>query len=113
MRRNFMPTKREKQQRKELRRTLQHQQDAQALATMPLTTVDLRALFDHLDEQLPNQGCDNTLRITRAFLASRQLEANQIIPWLGEYGGFCDCEVLANVEEAWEPILASTPDADK
>jgi hypothetical protein len=24
-----------------------------------------------------------------------------VIPWLREQGGYCDCEVLANVEERW------------
>jgi len=69
-------------------------------ARMPISRADLTRLFEHLEGALVN-GCDHTLRFTREFLASRQLPEATITPWLGEYGGFCDCEVLANVEERW------------
>ena len=64
---------------------------------------DLMAmLFNHLDEVFGNEGCDHTLKITKSFLENRRLNPEKIIPWLGEHGGYCDCEVLANVEESWE-----------
>ncbi len=30
---------------------------------------------------------------------------NDLVPWLQELGGYCDCEVLANVEQQFEKIL--------
>ena len=69
---------------------------------MPISFTELGALFNHLDEVFGNEGCDHTLKITTAFLKSRNLNAAKILPWLGEYRGFWDCEVLANVEDRWE-----------
>jgi hypothetical protein len=40
-------------------------------------------------------------RLTREFLAAKSLPAETIIPWRGRYGGYRDCDVLANVEKAW------------
>jgi hypothetical protein len=71
-------------------------------AGMPLSHDDLRALFDHVDTALEFRGCDHTHRHTRAFLASRGLDEARVVPWLGEYGGYCDCEVLANVGSEWD-----------
>jgi hypothetical protein len=39
------------------------------------------------------------------FLAERGLDAAAVIPWLRESGGYCDCEVLANVEDEWADRL--------
>lgn len=74
---------------------------AEAEMHMPVSRRDLADLFDHLDEALPEYGCKHSLNLTKAFLTSRSLDAESVVPWLGEYGGYCDCEVLANVEDAW------------
>ncbi|MBD7923165.1 DUF2695 domain-containing protein [Xanthomonas sp. Sa3BUA13] len=55
-------------------------------------------MFEYLDGAL-SVGCDHSLRFTRRFLQDHDLPEAAILPWLGEYGGFCDCEVLANVEQ--------------
>ncbi|HEX6747948.1 MAG TPA: DUF2695 domain-containing protein [Longimicrobium sp.] len=68
---------------------------------MPVSHGDLRGLFDALDEALEG-GCDQTLRHTRAFLRSRGMDEARVLPWLAEYGGHCDCEVLANVGGEWD-----------
>ena len=68
---------------------------------MPISRADLGELFDFLDDELGREPCDHSLSRTRSFLAARQLADVAILPWLGEYGGYCDCEVLANVEERW------------
>ena len=73
---------------------------------MPLSKTDLKALFDWLDETA-DQGCDGTLRWTRHFLHAHGLPEGAIVDWLMDYGGGCDCEVLANVEEAWGPQVGS------
>ena len=68
-----------------------------AIQRMPISFQVLAALFDHLDEVFGNEGCDHTLKITKGFLEARNLNVENILPWLGEYGGYCDCEVLANL----------------
>jgi hypothetical protein len=67
---------------------------------MPISRPHLAELFAHLDGAL-KEGCDHTSRFTVAFLRSRGLPEATILPWLQDYGGYCDCEVLANVEERW------------
>ena len=69
---------------------------------MPLSHDDLRALFDGLDVALEAEGCDHTLRLTRRLLGARGLDEERVLPWLAEYGGHCDCEVLANVGGEWD-----------
>ena len=73
-------------------------------ASMKLSVSDLRGLLDHLDSAL-SSGCDHTLTKTQGFLAARNLDTDVVIPWLREHGGYCDCEVLANVESAYDRIL--------
>jgi Protein of unknown function (DUF2695) len=68
---------------------------------MRLTKEHLLALFNHLD----NVSCDHTLSHTKEFLVSIKADPEVVIPWLERHGGYCDCEVLANVESAYEGIL--------
>ncbi len=95
-----MASQAERDRRRALVREIADRKRQEAEARMPLSKEDLAALFNHLDQALV-EGCDHSLRLTRAFLASRSLAADKIVLWLGEYGGFCDCEVLANVEDSW------------
>ncbi len=74
------------------------------LRSMQLSVLELRALLNHLDTVLAS-GCDHTLNETLIFLTAQKLEPSLVIPWLQEHGGYCDCEVLANVESDYESIL--------
>jgi len=95
-----MPSKSESDRRKAIAKDIAQRERASAEARMPISKAHLAALFDHLDVSL-GSGCDHTLRITRAYLQEHSLPEGAIVLWLGEYGGFCDCEVLANVEDQW------------
>jgi len=88
--------------RKAILRAFKAQQRAAAAAALPLPRGDLAALFDHLDAELSEAGCDDTLRRTTCFLAQRGLDVERVTGWLRGAGGYCDCEVLANVEGQWE-----------
>jgi hypothetical protein len=93
--------KNEKQRRKKILRELRQERQAEADAKMPLKKADLKALFDWVDGKLVVEGCDRTLRHTEAFLRSQGLPVEEVEVWLQDYGGFCDCEVIANVEGVW------------
>lgn len=95
-----MPSRQEKERRKALVQPIVARQQREAEAAMPLSKTDLKALFDWLDETA-DEGCDGTLRRTRNFLHEHDLPEGTITDWLMDYGGGCDCEVLANVEEVW------------
>jgi hypothetical protein len=88
----------------ELKKAWREQERQKLIASIPMPHQDLRDLFDHLDSEGATE-CDHTLRVTTAFLQQRGLEVARIIPWLREHGGYCDCEVLANVEDEFSEIL--------
>jgi len=72
----------------------------------------LVGLFRHLDERLDRGRCDNTMRLTAEYLRATGecRDLDEALDWLARRGGFCDCEVLLNVEppDDGDAIEAST-----
>lgn len=99
-----MASKEDKQRRKYLLQSFKSQEQEAKIAQMPISKIDLRDLFDYLDSSL-EEGCDDSLRLTEAFLKERHLPVDQTKDWLAQYGGYCDCEVLANVEDEFSKII--------
>ena len=98
-----MPDKNEIQRRKQIVRdiTLKAQQNFEN--SLPTSRENFKGLFDYLDEQLSDNPCDDTLKFSITFLQSLKLDnIEEIIKCLAENGGYCDCEVLANVEEKFD-----------
>jgi hypothetical protein len=93
----------DKDQKKKLKDAFKAKECQSLEASMPLSKSDLKALFDYLDETM--SSCDHSLTLTTDFLNAHSLNLEKIIPWLREHGGYCDCEVLGNVEEKFEDIL--------
>jgi len=97
-----MPDKSEKERRKQMKRALRKKAREEFEANPPLKRVVFENPFDYLDNKLTNYGCDNSLKLTLQFLAENNIpNIYKTIEWLGENGGGCDCEVLANVEETF------------
>jgi len=69
---------------------------------LPVSKPDLKSLFDHVRSAVNSEGCDNTLKHTLSFLELHSLPEQQLVAWLQDGGGYCDCEVIANVAEMWE-----------
>jgi hypothetical protein len=90
--------------KEELKKAWREQERQKLAASIPMPPQDLRALFDHLD-QVSGPECDHTLRMTTEFLQERGLDVERVLPWLREHGGYCDCEVLANVEDRLEGVI--------
>lgn len=67
---------------------------------MPITSTELFRLFDALDKSDAVRTCDNTLSLTKAWLSANGYAAKTelVAEWLQRHGGYCDCEVLFNVE---------------
>ena len=99
-----MPSQEEKQRRKAIQNELRQKADTEKLAALPMPKEKLLAFFDYLDQQLSEHNCDDTLRFTQQFAASYNLAFEPIKQWLGDFGGYCDCEALANVEEKYEGL---------
>ena len=87
-----------------LKKAWREQENQKLLASIPMPKETLKELFDHLDEML-SEGCEHSLRLTAAFLESKKLDPQRVIPWLHEHGGYCDCEVLANIEAKFGDLI--------
>ena len=77
-------------------------QKAGSRAAFPLLDGELQEMFDFVEDKLTSEGCDDTRRFTRAWLDERQVDADAVLAWLDDTGGFCDCEVTANSRDHWE-----------
>lgn len=88
--------------KKRLKSQVRDHQRKAALSALPLPIAELEAMFDMLNVELPRQGCDHSRRITEAWLVGRGHDVPSVFAWLDTQGGFCDCEVLANVEEEFD-----------
>ena len=99
-----MPSQEEKQRRKAIQNELRQKADSEKLSALPMPKEKLQYFFDYLDQQLEEHDCDDTLRFTQQFAAMNNLAFEPIKQWLGDFGGYCDCEALANVEEMYEGL---------
>ncbi len=92
----------DKATKKRLKAQVRDHERKVAMAALPLPVTELAAMFDMLDIELPLQDCDHSRRITKAWLAGRGHDVDAVCAWLDTQGGYCDCEVLANVEQKVE-----------
>jgi hypothetical protein len=97
----------DKQQRKAALKQWKHAERADLVAGMPLSPEQLHRLLGYLDANL--KACDHTTKLTAMFLHVEQLERDSVLSWLGDHGGYCDCEVLANLTDIDDSLQAPTP----
>lgn len=96
-----MVSKKEKIRRAKLVEDMIAEDEKKSIKKMPISLINLGKLFDYLEEKL-EQGCDHTTRNATNFLNHNSFNTEEVLLWLQSYGGFCDCEILANVEDSWE-----------
>lgn len=101
-----MARKQGKHHQKKLLRKLRRQQRKRE-AAMPLTRHELLSLCEWVEAKLKHEGCDHSYRYTEAFLRNSGLPVQDILDWLSEEGGYCDCEVIANVKQVYEESVFS------
>ena len=82
----------------------EHQRSS-ARAAFPVAPAELKALFDYLDAELPSMGCDHSRRITETWIRLHDHDAQAVLTWLDDHGGFCDCEVLLNCEQSFDEAM--------
>ena len=97
----------DKQRRKAALKRWKDAERAGLLAGMPLSPDELHWLVDYLDVNL--ESCDHTTRLTEVFLDVEHLDRDRILSWLGEHGGGCDCEVLANLADLDDSLQTPAP----
>ncbi len=72
---------------------------SEALARMPFSPATYAELVWRLAERLEKEPCDAvSLRMTREILADMNIEVAGAVLWLRSLGGYCDCEVMMNVD---------------
>lgn len=95
--------KNEKARRKQILNELSQKQQQEFELSLPVNREIFENLFDYLNEQLEEKSCDDTNTLTAAFLTNNKIKnIETTLDWLAENGGYCDCEILANVEEKFE-----------
>lgn len=95
--------KNEKERRRQIQKELQEKAQIKFEKSLPISKELFQNLFDFLDEEIEKNGCDDHLKLTKQFLETNQTQnIDEVENWLKENGGFCDCEVLYNVEEKFE-----------
>ncbi len=97
-----MPSKAEKQRRKELHRELARKEYEDFLKSLPIDKTIIIELFDFLDLELGERECNHDYQITQEFLKQKGVNNESLFDWFQENGGYCDCEILYNVEEKFE-----------
>lgn len=90
--------------KEELKNAWKQQENQDLVDSIPMLRTDLQALFNFLGRG-STPPCDHTLRETTQFLQQRRLNVERILPWLHENGGYCDCEVICNVEDKFGEIF--------
>ena len=88
----------DKSRKKELLKKYKNEEQDKFRKSLPLSTEIFEELFDYIDEIMETHGCDDTLKYTKEFLENNNLPLEESIEWLEENGGYCDCEVLSNIE---------------
>lgn len=102
----------DKVRRKEILHQLAKKNLADFRKGLPIDEKIFPRLFDFLDVELGKSGCGHNTLLTKKFLDSNGVKnTTAVIDWLANNGGFCDCEILANVEDQFQYLnsLISKP----
>ena len=98
-----MPGKTEKERRKQIMDDQKKRADQEFESSLPMSRDNFKTLFEYLEKELNAKGCDDTNVMTKAFLLNSEIgNIDKVLEWLADHGGYCDCEILANVEDEFE-----------
>ena len=71
------------------------------LNAMPAGQHSMSELFDYVEDELYDSGCDHTLRYSMRYMMEQGLNFPKIANWLNENGGYCYCKVMEQVAPYW------------
>jgi hypothetical protein len=93
----------DKFRRKQIRDELRLKVIEEFNRSLPMSTDKFKWLFDYLNQTLANEECADDHSLTLWFLNLIGIDnTDDVVGWLIVNDGYCDCEVLANVEELFE-----------
>jgi hypothetical protein len=97
------PSNMDKKERKEKQDQLAEKNLAEFKKSLPIDQNTFAKLIDFLDAELGEKGCNRTILLTKTFLEKHGVSnVADVIEWLTENGGGCDCEVFASFEDLFE-----------
>jgi len=88
----------ESDDRRALKRAFKSAERVAEREHMLLDEASLAALIEHVDAAVALHGCDHSLRAARTWALSHQVDPDALAASLAHFGGYCDCEVAANVK---------------
>ena len=94
----------DKSARKAKLKAWRESEHAAARARHPLDDATLAVFFAHVEDRRARHGCFHDLRHASAVIEQLGLsdtEADALLDWCNENGGYCDCEVAANAYGHW------------
>lgn len=94
----------DKKNNKDLKRKYAEEIREKFVKSLPFSPGLFRELFDYLDAYLQGNECDDMLKNTCIFLRKNNLPLEESLKWMQNNGAFCDCEVLANLEDSFEGL---------
>ena len=98
-----MQDKNEIERRKQIKKELREKAKLEFENSLPISREKFNQLFDFLDKKLREYDCDDSLKLTTEFFKDNKTKnIAEIENWLKENGGYCDCEVLNNIEEMFD-----------
>ena len=84
-------------------RTKYKEQELQKFkASFPLKEEEFSPIFDFLDTELEKHSCKGDLTLLKKYCENKNIDKEALIEWFRQHGGYCDCEILANVEEKFD-----------
>ncbi|RZJ54471.1 MAG: DUF2695 domain-containing protein [Flavobacterium sp.] len=93
----------DKKRRKEISEEFRKENLIEFRQNLPIDENLFPRLFDFLDNELEKNGCNHTSLITEKYLQKTGVtNLTEVVEWLAENGGYCDCEILANVEDLFD-----------
>lgn len=100
-----MPARSDKRSRKEKLSAWRAQQRKTARDALPVAANQMRVMFGSLKESLATETCDHSLKLVQTWAESMDLPFAALEAWCRNNGGYCDCEVLANCQQAFEDAM--------
>ena len=90
---------------KEEKKAMKKAYEVEQIAKYILKKSEAESLFEYIDKNIAENGCDHTLKYTEEWLTENfddEEKIAMVIEELEEEGGYCDCEVVMNCYEQYE-----------
>jgi hypothetical protein len=90
----------DKSEKKRLKQKFREDNKKAFYDSLPMSKELFQQLFDFLDKKSESgERCTEEHTFAIEFLVRNNIPVEPVLTFLEEHGGYCDCEVLSNVEE--------------